>query len=76
VHQYDRERAESRVVYLLQIAAGALFIERNQYIATGADTLNDLGHVQVKQFGQHDMAVEYARPVLVGDSQSIAKIRA
>jgi hypothetical protein len=32
-----------------------------------------LDHDLVQQLGQHDLAIEQARPVLVGDAQRIAK---
>jgi hypothetical protein len=38
-----------------------------------ADTLLRLDHPFVQQLGQHDVAVEQARPRLVGDAQRVAK---
>ena len=38
-----------------------------------AHALVDLDHLAVEQLGQHDVAVEDARPVLVGDAQLVAE---
>ena len=42
-------------------------------VAVGGDALVDLDHPLVQQLGQHDVAVEDARPVLVGDAQRVAE---
>ena len=57
----------------LQIAPRALDGQRRQHLAVRADALVDFDHLAVEQFGQHDMAREDLRPVLVGDAQRVAK---
>ena len=48
-------------------------VQRLDPLAVRAHALLGLDHGAVEQLGQHDVAVEQARPVLVGDAQRIAK---
>jgi hypothetical protein len=48
-------------------------VQRLHHLALRAHALVRLDHLAVQQLGQHDVAVEQARPVLVGDAQRIAK---
>ena len=56
-----------------QVAPQLRRVERQHHLAARADALVDLDHPRVEQLGQHDVAVEHARPVLVGDAQRVAE---
>ena len=45
-------------------------------LAVRTDALVGLDHAAVQQLGQHDLAVEDARPLLVADAQRVAEARA
>jgi hypothetical protein len=49
-------------------------VQRPDHVAVRADALVGLDHhAFVQQLGQHDVAVEQPRPVLVGDAQRVAE---
>ena len=76
VHQHDRERAQAAGEGGAEIGARALEVERAQHRAIGADALVDLDHLGVEQLGQHDVAREDVRAVLVADPERIAEAAA
>ena len=73
VHEHDRDRPVALVIGRLQIAPRAFDVQRHEHLAVRADALVDFDHLGVEQFGQDDVAVENARPVLVGDPQRVAE---
>ncbi len=73
VHEHDRDRPVAFGVCRFQIPARALEIERRKHLAPRADALLDFDHLRIQQLGQHDVPVEEARAVLVGDAQRVAK---
>ncbi len=72
MHEHDGQRAQAGVERRLQAGAGGCFIERLHDVAMRADAFIDLDHLRVQQLGQHDVAIEQAGPVLVGDAQRVA----
>ena len=73
VHEDDGHAAQAGVVGGPEALAQVVFVQRLDHRAVGADTLLRLDHALVEQLGQHDVAVEQARPVLVGDAQRVAE---
>jgi hypothetical protein len=73
VHEDDGQRTQAPVEHRLQRSARGRFIDRAQHLAVGADPLVDLDDCGIQQLGQHDVAVEQARTVLVGDPQGVAE---
>jgi hypothetical protein len=56
-----------------RLLAQMRLVQRLHHVAVRADALLGLDHAAVQQLGQHDVAVEQARAVLVGDAQRVAK---
>src|SRR5918996_214510 len=52
---------------------GVFKIQRHDDLAARANAFLDLDHPRIKHLRQHDVALEDARPVLVGDAQCIAE---
>ncbi len=73
VHERDGDRPVALGVCRFQIPAHALEIERREHLAPRADALLDFDHLRIQQLGQHDVLIEEARAVLVGDAQRVAK---
>ena len=73
VHEHDGDAAQALVEPRLQGLAQMRFIERLDHVALRTHTFARFHHRAVQQFGQDDMALEQAWPVLVGDAQRIAK---
>jgi hypothetical protein len=73
VQEHDRAGADAGVEGGLQAARQALFVERHQHLAVSAHALVGLDHPLIQQLRQHDVAIEQARPRLVGDAQRVAK---
>ncbi len=73
VHEDDGDRTQAAPEGLLESGAGGGFIQRLDDLAMRPHALVDFDHLAIQQFGQHDVAVEQARPVLVGDAQRVAE---
>ena len=73
VHEHDGHTAQTGVESGPQVFAQVPFIQGFNDVALGTDALLRLDHPLVQQFGQHDVAVKQAWPVLVGDAQRVAK---
>ena len=74
VHEDDRAGcAGRRRTRPAARARSARLVQRLHHLAVRADALVGLDHALVQQLGQHDVAVEQPRPVLVGDAQRVAK---
>jgi hypothetical protein len=72
VHENDGDRAIAVVVGLRELLRHIGFVERQDHFPAGADALRT-STPSNKHLRQHDVAVEDARPVLVGDAQRIAE---
>jgi hypothetical protein len=68
-----RSAAQAGVERGPQALAQVAFVQRLNDFTVGADTLVRLDHARVQQLGQHDVAVEDARALLVADAQRVAK---
>ena len=73
VHEDDGNAAQPRVVGGPQALAKVRLVQRLDHLALGTDALLGFDHTAVQQLGQHDVAVEQARAILVRDAQRIAK---
>jgi hypothetical protein len=73
VQEDDGDGAEALGARRLQLAPHVRLVERPHDVAAGAHALVDLHHLPVEQLRQLDVAVEDARPVLVGDAQLVAE---
>ncbi len=73
VHEDDGDGAITLVESGAQVGARCLEVEGKHDLAARADALGHLHHLRVQHLRQHDMAIEDARPVLVGDAQRIAE---
>jgi len=75
VHAQHRHGAEPVRVGGGQFTRYRVLVEGYKDVAVGADPLSGLDHPLVQQFGQHDLPVEDARPILVGDPQRVTETR-
>ena len=73
VHEHDRHRTVALGVGRIQFTPRRSGVQRGEHFAARTGALVDFHHLRIKQFGQHDIAVKQARPVLVGDAQRIAE---
>ena len=73
VHENDGDRTVTFIERGLQIGTRAAIVERDAYFTVSPYALLDFDDFRVEQFGQRDVPVENARPVLVGDAQRIAE---
>ena len=73
VHAHHGDGVDPVVAHLPQIALEPVQIRGPQHRAVGSDPFVDLDHPLVQQLGQHDVAVEDPRPVLVADAQRVSK---
>src|SRR5471030_1532203 len=73
VHEDDGQRAQALVVGRLQTGARGGTVERDDDVAMRAHALFDFDHMAIQQLGQHDVAVEQSRTILVGDAQRVAE---
>ena len=73
MHEHDGDRTQPRRVAALQCRSGLRGVQRAQHRPLRTDALVDLLDLRVQQLGQHDLPLEQARAVLVGDAQGIAK---
>jgi hypothetical protein len=73
VHEDHGTGADARVKGALQWRAQRTQVERGDQFALCADPFARLDHALVQQLGQHDVAIEKARPRLVGDAQRVAE---
>ena len=67
VHQHDGDGAETFVENLFECTSGLFGVERQHDFAARAHALIDLDYAGIQKLGQHDVAVEDARAVLVSD---------
>ena len=70
---HHRDRMDPVCVGLPQLLAQRLEIRRAQHRAVGRDPLVDLDDPLVQHLRQHDVPVEDARTILVGDAQRVAE---
>ena len=75
VHAQHRDGAEPVRVGGGQVARYRVLVKGHEDLAAGADPLSSLDHPLVQQFGQHDLPVEDAWPVLVGNPQRVTETR-
>ncbi len=73
VHEDNRAGADAGVEGGLQLHTQRVGLQRLHHLALRADTLVGFDDPFVQQLGQHDVAIEQARPILIGDAQRIAK---
>ena len=73
VHEDDGGGTEPVGVGRAERLLGCLLVERADEVAVGADPFADLDHPVVELLGEHDVAVEDARPGLVADAQRVAE---
>ena len=73
VHEHDGHAAQAGIEGRPQPLAQVGFVQRLQHAAVGSQTFLGFDDPAVEQLGQHDLAVEQAGPVLVGDAQRIAE---
>ncbi len=73
VHEHDGDRPVAFVVRLLEVDKRPLFVQGKNDVAMRPDALVDLDHLRIEHLRQHDVPVEDARPVLVGDAQRVAE---
>ena len=73
VHKDDGDRADAGVERVLEGHTRRLLVERRQHAAFRVDPLVDLDHPLVEHLGQHDVAGEQLRPVLVTDAQGVGE---
>jgi hypothetical protein len=66
VHEDDGHAAQAGVEGGPQPLAQVHLVERLAHAAVGAHALLRLDDAAVQQLGQHDVAVEQARPLLIG----------
>jgi hypothetical protein len=73
VQQDHGGAAEPVVVGGPQVTDQGVRVERGEDLAGRGDPFGDLDYPVVQHLGQHDLAVEDARPVLVGDAQGVGE---
>ena len=73
MHENDRDAAQPGVERRPQALAQMRLVERLDDAAVGIDTFAGFDHAAVEQLGEHDVAVEDARALLVADAQRVAK---
>ncbi len=73
VHADHRGGAEPVREGRPQLLFDRVGVERADHLAVRADPLRHLDHPVVELLGEHDVAVEDARPVLVADAQRVAE---
>ena len=73
VHEHHRHAAQALVELGLQARAQRRLVQRLQHGALRIKAFLGLQHGGVQKFGQHNVAVEQARAVLVGNAQRVAK---
>ena len=73
VHAHHGDRAETLAVGVTQVAGERVLVEFGDHLAAGPDPLVGLDHPGVERFRQDDIAVEDARPVLVGDPERVGE---
>ena len=73
VHEHDRDRAVPARVRFAQVTRRLILVEELQHVALRGYAFSDLVHRAVQQLGQHDVAIEEARAVLIRDAQRIAE---
>ena len=73
VQEYDRDRSVAFGARGGEVLPGPGLIEERHGVALRAHALVDFDHLLVEQLRQADVAVEDARPVLVGDAQLVAE---
>ena len=71
MHEDDGRRAEARAGQPLQTFGACPLVQRREEGAVGADALIYLQHLGRQRFGQADLEVEQAGPVLVPDAQGV-----
>jgi hypothetical protein len=73
VHEDDGDGTKACGVGVVQILSGFVSVQGTNHFTPRTDALLDLDHLRVQHLRQHDVAVEDARPVLVGDAQRVAE---
>ena len=73
VQEYDGHGANAGVVSVFQRRASAGGLEGNQDFPVGRNPLAHFRHPFVQQFRQHDLTGEQLGPVLITDTQGVAK---
>ena len=73
MHEHDRDRAIARIAAFREGATYALLVERPDHVAVRAHALVDLDDLRIEKLREPDVAIEDARPVLVGDAQLVAE---
>ena len=73
VQQDDGDRAHALGQARLEVTAGRGEIERLHDRAVGAHPLLHLDHIGIEELGEHDLAGEDVRSVLIADAQRVAQ---
>jgi hypothetical protein len=73
VHERDRDGAKALRVRRGEVALHRRLVERRYHVAAGAHAFVHLHDFLVEQLRKPDVAVEDARPVLVGDAKLVAE---
>ena len=73
MHEHNGHAANASVKLRLQLRAQLIDIQRLKHITLRRHALLSLHHCAVQQFGQHNVPIEQARAILIGNSQCITK---
>ncbi|CPJ33725.1 Uncharacterised protein [Bordetella pertussis] len=73
VHEHDGDGADAIVEHAPQVGAQAVLRQRAHHRAVGSEPFVGLDHRLVQHLGQLHVAVEQARPTLVGNAQRVAE---
>ncbi len=73
MHEDDRGGAQTGIVGPLKLHPERFAVERPQHDTLRRDALVRLDGARMERFRQHDVKIEQARPILVGDAQGVAE---